>query len=45
MGPVERVSLIGSYIGLMVGVCFQNLCMTIGFGFMFAAVAIRKWDR
>lgn len=45
MGPVERVSLIGSYIGLILGVCFQNLCMTIGFGLMLVAVNARDWDR
>lgn len=33
------------WIGVMVGVCFQNLCITIGCGLLYIGVALFWKDR
>lgn len=45
MSPIERVANLIGAVGTMLGICFQNLCMTIGFGLILVAANIRDWDK
>lgn len=40
MDSLTKLAVTGLYLGILLGICFQNLCMVIGFGSALIATCI-----